>query len=306
MAVLVGAASRVVIQGITGSTGRVMAERMLADGTCLVAGVTPGKGGQLVGQVPVFESCYAALAETGANASFISVPPPFALEAVLEAIDAGLRLMVVYTEHVPLHDAVVMVAQARAHGATLLGPNSAGCVAPGLTNLSDLNGAYLDAGRIGIVSKSGTLTYEVAAGLRRAGLGESTIVCLGGDEIVGTDHADVLGLFGADPETDGVILIGEVGGRSELLAAEHVARMCKPVVAYVAGRAAPAGKRMGHAGAIIGGDEEGAAAKMTALQRAGATVAATITEVAPSMVALLGSRAGDMFTEGRRSSGHVS
>ncbi len=279
MAILVDHASRILIQGITGHTGRNLAAKMLAEPSPLVAGVAPGRGGRSVEGVPVFDSCYQAVAGCGANASFICVPARYALDAALEAIDAGIAVIVVYAEGVAVHDALLMAAYARLKGTTLIGPNAAGCISPGLANLSDLSAANLRPGRVGIVSKSGTLTYEVIDELNRAGLGQSTVVCLGGDPVIGTEHRRVLELFEADPATDAVVLIGEIGGRSELDAADFVTRMSKPVVAYIAGRHAPAGKRMGHAGALLGAADENAPAKQARLANAGAIVVESLTRI---------------------------
>jgi succinyl-CoA synthetase alpha subunit len=290
LAILVDAASRIVIQGITGINGRNLASRMLEAGTPLVAGVTPGRGGKNVAGVPVFDSCWEAVQVTGANASFVSVPAPLMLDACLEAIEAGIRVVTAYTEGVPVTDSITLAAHARAHGAVVLGPNAAGCVSPGLANLSDLNDANLDRGRVGIVSKSGTLTYEVIDGLRRTGLGQSTIACLGGDPVVATGHADILRLFEEDPGTEAVVLVGEIGGRSELIAAEVIATMTKPVVAYIAGRSAPPGKPMGHAGALLGASEENVPAKSAALAGAGAVMAREVIDIAPLVA--------DLFTRG--------
>ncbi len=279
MAILVDRKDRILIQGITGRTGSRLAERMVRDRTPIVGGVTPGKGGGRVAGVPVYDSVDAARADTGATATFIVVPPPFARDACLEAVEAGVRLVVVYTEGVPLHDALDICASARARGARLLGPNSAGCVTPGEANLSDLDEAHLRPGRVGVVSKSGTLTYEAVQGLHQAGWGESSIVCLGGDPVVATQYAEILDLFEVDPATDGVVLIGEVGGRAELAAAGVIRRMGKPVIAYVAGRKAPPGKRMGHAGAVVVRGQDTAEAKSAALRHAGAYVADQVTQV---------------------------
>jgi succinyl-CoA synthetase alpha subunit len=277
VAILVDDRSRIIIQGITGYNGRNVAGRMLEGGTPLVGGVTPGRGGERVQELPVFDNCHDAVVAVGANATFISVPSPFALEACQEAIAAGIRMLVVYSEGVPIADAIMMAAFARARGATLLGPNAAGCVSPGLANLSDLNDANLDPGHVGIVSKSGTLAGEAIDELRGAGMGQSTVVCLGGDTVTATGYRDVLERFEADPATDMVVLLGEIGGRSEMLAAAYVSEMSKPVVAYVAGRNAPRGKRMGHAGALLGNDEdESAEAKIVALREAGAVIASAI------------------------------
>lgn len=279
MAILVDDASRILIQGVTGTTGRGMAARAVEEGTPLVGGVSPGRGGREVEGRPVFDTCREAVARTGADASFLSVPAAYSLDAALEAVDAGVRTLVVYAEGVPLSDAIRMRAYAEARGARLLGPNSAGCVSPGLANLSDLRMAPLSRGPVGIVSKSGTLTYEVIAGLEDEGLGASTVACLGGDPVLGTEHADVLALFEEDPETRIVVLIGEIGGTGEVRAAERVAGMSKPVVAYVAGRHAPPGRAMGHAGALVGREGEAVERKEAALRDAGAIVVRRVTDV---------------------------
>ena len=279
MAILVDRGSRIIIQGMTGYNGRNIASRMLEGGTPLIGGVTPGRGGDRVHGLPVVDSCREAVEQFGANASFISVPARFAEQACSEAVDAGIRVLTVYTEGVPIADAIRMAAHARAHGAVLLGPNAAGCVSPGQANLSDINDKNLDSGRVGIVSKSGTLACEVVDALRDAGMGESTVVCLGGDPVTGTSHRDILERFERDPATGCVALLGEIGGRAELLAAEFVPRMTKPVVAFIAGRSAPPAKRMGHAGALLLSGEEGAVAKTVALRTAGAVIASEITDV---------------------------
>lgn len=279
MAILVDGGSRIIIQGITGYNGRNIAGRMLESGTPLVGGVTPGRGGDRVHGLPVVVTCHEAVEQLGANASFISVPAPFAEQACAEAVDAGIRVLTVYTEGVPIADAIRMAAHARAWGAVVLGPNAAGCVSPGLANLSDMNDRNLDPGRVGVVSKSGTLACEVVDALRETGMGESTVVCLGGDAVTGTSHRDILERFERDPETDCVVLLGEIGGRGELIAAKFVPQMTKPVVAYIAGRSAPPGKRMGHAGALLLSRNEGAAAKIAALRAAGAVIAPEITDV---------------------------
>jgi succinyl-CoA synthetase alpha subunit len=276
MAILVDAATRILIQGITGHTGTNLANRMLDENSPVVAGVSPSRPGCEVSGIPVFASCHEAVRATGADASFICVPAAFALDAALEAIDAGLATIVVYAEGVPVHDGLTISAFGRARGARILGPNAAGCISPGLANLSDLNAKLLMPGPIGIVSKSGTLTYEVIDALNKRGLGQSTVVCLGGDPVVATSHADVLQMFDADFDTRAVVLIGEIGGRSELDAADIVARMHKPVIAYIAGLHAPPGKRMGHAGALLGSPEENVPGKRAALERAGAHVVSDI------------------------------
>jgi succinyl-CoA synthetase alpha subunit len=287
MAILIDADTRILVQGITGRIGASFEARMLRHGTPIVAGVTPGKGGTTTPLgTPVFDTVVEAVARTGADASLIIVPPLAAKRAFMDAVRGGIRLVTIYTENVPVHDAAEMVAVARARGVRFLGPNSAGVVSPGKANLSDLNDLNLVPGRIGIISRSGTLTYEVIAGLHRYGLGESTVACLGGDPIAGTDHADLLPLFAADPDTDAVVLIGEIGGRAEIEAADTWRALAcgKPLIAYIAGHAAPPGKRMGHAGAIIAGTEESAAAKDACLAAAGALVAPLVGDV-PVLVA---------------------
>lgn len=294
MAIVVDRFDRVIVQGMTGRTGSNAAARMLANATPIVGGVTPGKGGQWLDSLPIFDSVSEARDALGATVSFVAVPAPFAKDACLEAIDAGLRVVVVYTEHVPVHDAVEVCAFARARQTTLLGPNSAGCVTPGQVNVSDLNDTNLRAGRIGIVSKSGTLTYEVIDGIVGRGLGLSTVVCLGGDPVIGTDFAEILKQFAADPETDAIVLLGEIGGGAEFKAADVASTITTPIVAYVAGRSAPAGKRMGHAGALVERGHDQATAKISALRNAGVHVVDQITQVAPAIIAT--SPAGPVLT----------
>lgn len=288
MSVLVDADTRVLIQGITGRTGQLFAERMLAGGTRLVAGVTPGRGGSTVAGVPVFDSVREAVAATGATASLNCVGAANALEALIEAAAGGLKLTVVYIENIPVHDAILMSAYARARGLRLLGPNSAGVVTPNGCNLSDLNDTNLTRGRIGIVSKSGTMTYEVISELGEYGLGVSTVVCLGGDRVIGTTYADILPLFEADPDTDAVVLIGEPGGGLEHEAARVAAGMRTPVIAFIIGQHAPPAARMGHAGAVVGDDLRSTpAAKVASFEAAGCPVARLITDVAPLVVKAL-------------------
>ncbi|HEV7577615.1 MAG TPA: succinate--CoA ligase subunit alpha [Caldimonas sp.] len=280
MSILVDARSRILVQGITGQTGRLFAEKMVAGGTPLVGGVTPGKGGSVVAGVPVFDSMREAVAATGADAVLCCIAPAYVLDGMYEVVDAGIPLAVLYIENIPVHDAIRMCAYAKARGTRLLGPNSAGAVSPGRANLSDLNDANLRPGRIGIVSKSGTLTYEVIDELHRHGLGESTVVCLGGDRVIGTDYVDVLGLFEDDPDTDAVVLIGEPGGGLEYPAAAKAATMRTPVVAYITGQASPQDARMGHAGAVVGEDERSRPqSKMQAFSSAGLVVAQRVTEI---------------------------
>jgi succinyl-CoA synthetase alpha subunit len=283
LAIIVDERSRILIQGITGPTGRAYAQRMIANGTPLVGGVAPGRQGQTVAGVPVFDNVEDAVAATGANAVLSAVRNSLAMGAALEALAAGIETLVVYTENVPLHDAIRMRAYARARGARLLGPNSAGVVSPGKANLADLNDANLRPGRIGIVSKSGTLTYEVIDDLQARGFGESSVVCLGGDPVIGTSYADVLPLFDTDRETDLVVLIGEPGGRMEYDAIDTIRGMSKPVVAFITAQNAPPEKRMGHAGAIYDRGDATAPAKLAAFRAAGCEAAGLVTEVAAAV-----------------------
>lgn len=283
MGILTNARTRVIIQGITGNVGRGFARRFLAGGTPLVGGVTPGRGGQVVEGLPVFDSCHEAAASVGANASFVVVPAPFVLDACFEAIDAGIRLMVLYIENIPLLDAMRMTAYARAKGAVILGPNSAGCITVGGANMSELDPKFLVRGPIGVVAKSGAMCAESAHYLAECGLGCTTIVSIGGDPVIGTAHGDALALFEADPETQGVVMVGEIGGRSEVEAAAVVKRMTKPVVVAIIGGSAPTGRQMGHAGAWQGAFEESAPEKRRLLAEAGAVIAADVTEVGTLM-----------------------
>jgi succinyl-CoA synthetase alpha subunit len=276
MAILVNQNTRVLIQGITGTVGRDFAERMLKHGTPLVAGVTPGKGGQNIFGVPVYNSVEDAVLEKNVNCSLVVVPAPFVKDAVLEAIDVGIKTVMIYAEGVPVHDAAYIVQYSKLKGTRIIGPNSAGVISPGKCNVSDINDEFVKAGNIGIVSKSGTMTYEVMNGIFQYGLGVSTVACLGGDPIIGMRHADVLKLFEKDDETKAVILLGEIGGTDELEAAKYIKSMSKPVFAYIAGWAAPPGKRMGHAGAIIAGEKDTALYKLNALREAGAFTSKTI------------------------------
>ena len=283
MAIIVDKTSRILIQGITGPTGRSYAARMVRDGTPLVGGVAPGRKGQTVAGVPVFDSVEDAVAATGANAVLSAVRNSLAMGAALEALSAGIGTLVVYTENVPLHAAIRMRAYARARGAHLLGPNSAGVISPGMANLADLNADNLRPGSIGIVSKSGTLTYEVIDDLMACGFGQSSVVCLGGDPVIGTTYADVLPLFEADAGAELMVLIGEPGGRLEYEAIAALRTMTKPVVAYIAAQNAPPEKRMGHAGAIYDGGDTSAAAKLAAFRAAGCEAVGRVTEVAAAV-----------------------
>ncbi|MCS6797474.1 MAG: succinate--CoA ligase subunit alpha [Myxococcota bacterium] len=291
MAILVGPDSRVLFQGITGSAGSFHARQCMAYGTRVVAGVVPGRGGQRFDdQVPIFDTVRQAVAETGANVSCVFVPPAFAADAILEAIDAGIELVVAITEGIPVLDMLrvrrVLDGQSRTR---LLGPNCPGVITPGARcKVGIMPGHIHRPGPIGVVSRSGTLTYEAVFQLSELGLGQSTCVGIGGDPVQGLDFVDVLRLFAEDPETKGVVLIGEIGGAAEERAAEYIRNhFRKPVAAFIAGRTAPPGKRMGHAGAIIAGGKGTAEAKIAALEAAGVRIAPTPSEMGKTMAAML-------------------
>jgi succinyl-CoA synthetase alpha subunit len=274
MSILVNESTRAVVQGITGNEGRFHTQQMLEYGTNVVAGVTPGKGGQDVEGVPVFDTVSAAIAETDANASIIFVPPAFAADAILEAAEAGIELVVCLTEGIPTQEMLTVRRYLDLAGTKLIGPNTPGLISPGSCKLGVMAGYIHRPGSIGILSRSGTLTYEVVHQLTSLGIGQSTCVGIGGDPIIGLSFSDLLPMFEADPDTSGVILIGEIGGAAEEEAAAVIAEcVSKPVVAFIAGQTAPPGRRMGHAGAIITGGSGTATAKMRALRDAGVAVA---------------------------------
>lgn len=281
MSILVDKQTRLLVQGLTGSEGRFHGLRNRAYGTNVVAGVTPGKGGQDVEGIPVFDSVAGAVAETGADTSLVFVPARFAAAAVEEAADAGIGTIVCITEHIPVHDMMRLYASLEQRGVTLIGPNCPGVLSPGKANAGIIPAEVFREGRVGLVSRSGTLTYQIGYELAQLGLGNSTIVGIGGDPIVGSSFVDVLERFERDPETEIVVLVGEIGGDEEEKAARFVAeQMTKPVFAYIAGFSAPPGKTMGHAGAIISGSSGTAQAKKEALEAAGISVGTTPTEVA--------------------------
>ncbi|CAB4688684.1 MAG: succinate--CoA ligase subunit alpha [Actinobacteria bacterium] len=286
MAIIVDTDTRLVVQGLTGSEGRFHGLRNRAYGTQVVAGVTPGKGGQDVEGIPVYDTVAEAVTEQAANTALVFVPARFAADAVYEAVDAGVHTVVCITEHVPAHDMLALYAYVRAKGVTLVGPNCPGVLSPGKANVGIIPGEVFKAGSIGLVSRSGTLTYQIGHELAQAGLGNSSIVGIGGDPIVGSSFIDVLTRFEADPETEIAVLVGEIGGDEEEKAARFVAEhMSKPVFAYVAGFSAPPGKTMGHAGAIISGSSGTAQAKREALEAVGITVGTTPSEVAALVAA---------------------
>ena len=281
MAILVDRETRLVVQGLTGTEGRFHGLRNRAYGTNVVAGVTPGKEGESVEGIPVFGTVADAVAEAGANTSLIFVPARFAADAVYEAVDAGIGTVICITEHIPVHDMLRLRAYVRARGVTMIGPNCPGALSPGKANAGIIPAEVFAPGRVGLVSRSGTLTYQIGNELAQLGVGNSTIVGIGGDPVIGSTFVDILDLFEADPETDIVVLVGEIGGEEEEKAARHVTeKLSKPVLAYIAGFSAPPGKTMGHAGAIISGSAGTAQAKKEALEAAGIAVGTTPTEVA--------------------------
>lgn len=280
MSILVDENTKLLVQGITGREGSFHTEQMLAYGTNVVAGVTPGKAGQEVHGVPVFNTVEEAVKATGANASVIYVPARFTVDAIYEAVDNGIELVVCITEGVPVNDMVAAYHHVKAKGARLIGPNCPGVTTPGKGKIGIMPGFIHTPGRVGVVSRSGTLTYEVVDALTKAGLGQSTVVGIGGDPIIGTAFVDVLELFQNDPETDAIVMIGEIGGDDEEVAAEYIKEhVTKPMAGFIAGRTAPEGKRMGHAGAIISGGSGTAAGKIEALEAAGVAVAERMSEI---------------------------
>lgn len=280
MSILVGSDTKLLVQGVTGREGEFHTRQMVEYGTRVVAGVTPGAGGRRVADVPVYDTVRRAVAETGANTSIVFVPAPFAPDAVYEAAANGIELVVCITEGIPALEEVRLYHYVRSQGARLLGPNCPGLITPGEAKVGIMAGGIHARGPVGVVSRSGTLTYEAVSALTAAEIGQSTVVGIGGDPVVGTSFLDVLRLFEEDPETRGVVLIGEIGGGAEEEAAEYIAGMSKPVVAFIAGRTAPPGRRMGHAGAIISGGRGTADEKVRALERANAQVASSPAEIA--------------------------
>jgi succinyl-CoA synthetase alpha subunit len=281
MSIIVGEETKLVISGLTGREGSFHGLRNRDYGTDVVAGVTPGKGGQDVEGIPVFDTLAEAVSERGANTSMVFVPARFAAAAVEEAIDAGIETVIAITEGIPVHDMLGVYWRAREAGVRLIGPNCPGVLSPGKSNVGIIPAQFFDRGSIGVVSRSGTLTYQIGNELKQAGVGNSTIVGMGGDPIVGADFIDIIGLFEEDDETDLIVMVGEIGGDAEERAAEFIGeKVSKPVVAYIAGFTAPPGKQMGHAGAIISGSSGTAEAKKEALEASGVSVGRSPTETA--------------------------
>ena len=289
MSILVDEETQVICQGITGNQGSFHTEQCIEYGTRVVAGVTPGRGGQEHLGVPVFDTMKEAVADTGAEVSMIYVPAPFAAGAIIEAAEAGLKLIVCITEGIPVLDMVKVKSALKGSESRLIGPNCPGIITPEECKIGIMPGFIHKKGKVGVVSRSGTLTYEAVYQTTQNGLGQSTCIGIGGDPVRGMDFVDCLALFQADPETEGVIMVGEIGGTDEEAAAEYIkAEFSKPVVAYIAGVTAPPGKRMGHAGAIIAGGKGSAEDKFKALDAAGATTVRSPAELGSTMMELLG------------------
>jgi len=288
MSVLVDEKTKVIVQGITGGEGSFHTEQMLEYGTQVSSGVTPGKGGQEIQGVPVFDTVRDAVEATGANASAIFVPPAFAADAIMEAAEAGLELVVCITEGVPVADMVRTHEYLRHRPTRLIGPNCPGVISPGKCKIGIMPGFIHKPGKVGVVSRSGTLTYEAVGQLSDCGIGQSTCIGIGGDPIIGTRFLDALKLFNEDPDTEAVVMIGEIGGTAEEEAADYVERSCdKPVVGFIAGRTAPPGRRMGHAGAIVAGGKGTADEKMKAMESAGICVCESPADIGAAVQSVL-------------------
>ena len=288
MSVLVNKSSKVIVQGFTGKEGTFHAEQMIAYGTQVMGGVTPGKGGQMHLERPVFNTVSEAVSATGADASILFVPPAFAADSIMEAADAGIKVIVAITEGIPVKDMISAKKYVQARGCTLIGPNCPGIITAGEAKIGIMPGFVFKPGRIGIVSKSGTLTYEAADQIVKAGLGVSTAIGIGGDPIIGTTTQEAVALLMNDPDTDGIVMIGEIGGNLEALAGEWIkANGTKPVVGFIAGETAPKGRTMGHAGAIVGGADDTAQAKKAILRACGVSVVDSPAEIGQRMSEIL-------------------
>jgi len=280
LAVLLDEKTKLIVQGITGHQGQFHTEKMLEYGTKVVAGVTPGKGGENVQGVPVFDSCFDAVDATGANASILFVPAPYAKDAAIEAVEAGVELLVMITERIPFHDCLDIMPYARAKGCRVIGPNCPGLISAGKAKAGIMPNHIFKEGDVGVISRSGTLTYEIVNAITQAGFGQSTCIGIGGDPVIGTSMPEALELLSKDRQTKRIVVVGEIGGTAEEETARRAKRIRKPVFAYIAGRTAPPGKRMGHAGAIISRGMGTADSKIQAFEAAGARVAAYPVEIA--------------------------
>ena len=288
MSILVGNQTRLIVQGFTGSEGTFHAEQMIAYGTPVVGGVTPGKGGQKHLDLPVFNTVKEAVESEGANTTVIFVPPVFAADAITEAAFSGIEVIICITEGIPINDMIVAKQIVKSHGAILIGPNCPGVITPGEAKIGIMPGNIFTPGTVGVVSRSGTLTYEAVDQLTKIGLGQSTAIGIGGDPVIGTTHLDAVKLFQDDPDTESIVLIGEIGGSAEEEAAAYIrAHVNKPVVAFIAGSTAPPGRRMGHAGAIISGGKGTAQEKKRVLSEAGITVVDSPAEIGATLKSLL-------------------
>jgi succinyl-CoA synthetase alpha subunit len=302
MAIFIDKHTKLVVQGITGRDGSFHAEQMKKYGTNVVGGVTPGKGGTKVGSIPVFNTMEEAVKATSANTSVIYVPPSFAIDAIYEAVDAGIKLVVCITEGVPANDMMKVYPYVKSKGARLIGPNCPGLISPDQSKVGILPGNIVKRGSIGVVSRSGTLTYEAIWALTQAGMGQTTCIGIGGDQVIGTNFIDCLEAFQADKETKGIVMLGEIGGSDEEAAANFIKKhVTKPVVSFIAGQAAPPGKRMGHAGAIISGGSGTAKEKIEALNKVGVPVAGSPTEIPGLMQQLLKKKSTKVETKAKTS-----
>jgi succinyl-CoA synthetase alpha subunit len=306
MSIFINKDTRLIVQGITGRDGSFHAQQMKDYGTAVVAGVTPGKGGMRVAGIPVFNTVEDAMAESEANTSVIYVPPALAADAIYEAAGAGIKLIVCITEGIPANDMMKVYAYVRSVGARLIGPNCPGLISPGQCKVGIMPGSLVMPGNVGVVSRSGTLTYEAIWALTQAGMGQTTCIGIGGDQVIGTDFVACLEAFEKDPATEAVVMIGEIGGDDEEKAARFIENhMYKPVVGFIAGQTAPPGKRMGHAGAIVMGSSGTAADKIAALNKAGVPVAGSPTELPDLVGKVLKKAIAEPFGMRRRAYGHV-